>query len=105
VSEPVVRVSQGFFEAHLAKSVTAKLDEGRATLEPALKALRGLLHSYVAIDTISNSMVNVSVWETLGAAKQMDTLQEMLAQRDVFVGLGVKFQPIRNYGGLWAITP
>jgi hypothetical protein len=105
VSEPVVRVSQGFFEPQLAQSVAAKLEEGRATLEPALKSLRGLLHYYVAVDTVSNSMVNVSVWESLAAARQMDSLREMLAQRDVFVGLGVKFQPIRNYSGLWSITP
>jgi len=105
VSEPTVRVSQGFFEPHLLDTVEAKLREGRASLEPALKALRGLLHYYVAVDPTSNSMVNVSVWESFAAAKQMDTLQAMLAQRDIFVELGVRFQPIRNYTGLWAITP
>jgi hypothetical protein len=104
VSEPVVRISQGFFEPGLAKSVAAKLNEGRATLEPALKALHGLLHYYVSVDATTNSMVNVSVWESLAAAKQMDTLKEMLAQRDIFLDLGVKFQPIRNYTGLWSIT-
>jgi hypothetical protein len=61
MSEPIVRVSQGFFAPHLAQNVTAKLAEGRATLDPALQALRGLLHYYVAIDTASNSMVNISV--------------------------------------------
>ena len=105
MSEPVVRISQGFFDTKLAERVAVKLDEGRITLEPALKALRGLLHYYVAVDSGSNSMVNVSVWESLEAAKQMDSLGEMLAQRDIFVALGVKFQPIRNYTGLWSITP
>lgn len=105
MSEPVVRISQGFFEPHLADSVAAKLREGGATLEPALKSLHGLIHYYVSVDRTTNSMVNVSVWESLAAAKQMDTLKEMLAQRDVFVGLGVKFQPIRNYSGLWSIAP
>ncbi len=104
MSEPVVRISQGFFEPHLLEGVEAKLREGRASLEPSLKALPGLLHYYVAVDPTSNSMVNVSVWESLVAAKQMDTLQAMLAQRDIFVGLGVKFQPIRNYTGLWSIA-
>jgi hypothetical protein len=98
-------MSQGFFDPDLAKAVAAKLHEGRASLEPALRSLRGLLHYYVAVDVVSNSMVNVSVWESLGDASQMDTLQEMLAQRDVFVALGVTFQPIRNYTGLWSITP
>ena len=105
MSEPVVRVSQGFFEPGLAGAVESKLHEGRATLDPALKSLRGLLHYYVAIDPASNSMVNVSVWESLAAARQMDALPQMLAQRHIFVGLGVQFQPIRNYTGLWAITP
>ncbi len=104
MSEPVIRISQGFFEPHLLESVEAKLLEGRALLEPALKALPGLMHYYVAVDPASNSMVNVSVWESLAAAKQMDTLQAMLAQRDIFVGLGVKFQPILNYTGLWSIA-
>jgi hypothetical protein len=27
----------------------------------------------------------------------------MTAQRDTFVALGVNFQPIRNYAGLWSI--
>ncbi len=105
MSEPVVRISQGFFEPHLLESVEAKLHEGHASLESALKALPGLLHYYVAVDATSNSMVNVSVWESLTAVKQMDTLQAMLMQRDIFVGLGVKFQPVRNYIGLWAIAP
>lgn len=105
MSEPVVRVSQGFFEPHLAKSVADALEKGRAALDPALKALHGLLHYYVSVDTVSNSMVNVSVWESLAAAKQMESLREMLAQKDVFVDLGVKFQPIHNYSGLWSVTP
>jgi hypothetical protein len=48
-------------------------------------------------------MVNVSVWTSLEAAQQMNTLPAMLAQRDVFAALGVVFQPIRNYTGLWTI--
>ena len=105
MSEAVVRISQGFFEPTLAETVATKLREGRATLEPALRGLRGLLHYDVAVDATSNSMVNVSVWESLAAAQQMDTLPAMQAQRDIFAGLGVKFQPIRNYAGVWAITP
>jgi hypothetical protein len=50
-------------------------------------------------------MVNVSIWESLEAAQQMNTLKEMLAQRDIFVSLGVKFQSLRNYSGLWSINP
>lgn len=105
MSEPIVRISQGFFEPRQYDIVDAKLKEGRSVLEPALRALPGLLHYYVSIDSLSNSMVNVSIWETFQAAQQMDTVKEMLAQRDIFVALGVKFQAIRNYSGLWSIDP
>jgi hypothetical protein len=105
MSEPVVRVSQGFFEPQQYDVVAARLKEGRSILEPALRALPGLIHYYVSIDPVSNSMVNVSVWESLTAAEQMNTLKEMLGQRDIFVALGVKFQPIRNYPGIWSIEP
>lgn len=50
-------------------------------------------------------MVNVSVWTGLAEARQMDTLAPMLAQRDVFEKLGVRFDPIRNYPSLWSVTP
>jgi len=105
MTEPVVRVSQGFFEPQQYDIVAAKLKEGMSFLEPALRAMRGLIHYYVSIDSLSNSMVNVSIWESLQAAQQMDTLKEMLMQRDIFVALGVKFQVIRNYSGLWSIDP
>lgn len=104
-SQPVVRVSQGFFPPDLLSEVRAKLEAGRASLDPALRALPGLLHYYVAIDPASNSIVNVSVWESLEAAAQMNSLEAMRVQRDVFVELGIQFQPIRNYSGVWSIAP
>ena len=103
MSEPVVRISQGFFAPHQLDEVTAKLRDGRTTLEPALRRLRGLRHYFVSVDPVSHSMVNVSVWESLEDALQMDALAEMAAQRDIFVALGVTFQPIRNYSGLWSL--
>ncbi len=105
MSEPIVRISQGFFEPQHYDIVAARLKEGMQSLEPALRRLPGLIHYYVSIDPVSSSMVNVSVWKSLEAAQQMNTLKEMLAQRDIFVSLGVTFQPARNYSGLWSIAP
>jgi len=101
----VVRLSHGTFAPEKVADVRAKLEEGRASLEPALRQLRGLLHYYVAVDEQGSTMVNVSVWAGLKEAKQMDTLAPMLAQRVVFEKLGVRFDPIRNYPTLWTITP
>ncbi len=104
-SEPVLRISQGFFAPALRAEVQAKMEAGRASLDPALRALPGLLHYYVSIDPVSNSMVNVSVWQSLDAAMQMNELEAMRVQRDIFLALGVRFEPIRNYMGLWSIAP
>jgi hypothetical protein len=101
----VVRLSRGAFAPEKVADVRAKLQEGRATLEPALRKLRGLLHYYVAVDEQGSTMVNMSVWTGVAEAKQMDTLAPMLAQRAVFEALGVRFDPIRNYPSLWTISP
>jgi hypothetical protein len=102
--EAVVRVAQGFFDDQMIDRVIAGLEESRGTLEPALKALHGILHFYAAVDRKSNSMVNISVWSSLEDAKQMDKLPEMLALRKVFEALGVRFEPNRNYSTLWNLS-
>jgi hypothetical protein len=101
----VVRLSRGAFAPEKVGEVRAKLEEGRASLEPALRQLRGLIHYYVAVDEQASTMINVSVWAGLVEARQMDTLAPMLAQRAVFEKLGVRFDPIRNYPEIWTITP
>jgi len=101
----VVRLSRGTVPPEKADEVRTKLEEGRSSLEPALRQLRGLVHYYVAMDEQAGTLVNVSVWSGLAEAKQMDTLPPMLAQRAVFDKIGVRFDPIRNYPTLWSITP
>ncbi|MBY0505294.1 MAG: hypothetical protein K2X03_15380 [Bryobacteraceae bacterium] len=68
-----------------------------------LRALRGLLGYYAAVDPITNTVVNVSIWEDEAAAKQMDTLAPMLAQRPVLEAAGVVFDRIANYAPTWTI--
>lgn len=71
---------------------------------PAISALTGCLHYWAGIDSTSNTMVNVSVWETLADAKQMETLAPMLALGREFVERGVVFdRPIHNYVTLWEL--
>jgi hypothetical protein len=101
----VVRISRGAFEASNFDNVSETLNLWRLRLEPALVALEGLLHYYVAVDSATNSLTNVSVWRSLEQAKQMETLGVMLEQRQAFEQLGVTFDPIRNFTSLWTITP
>ena len=101
---PIVRISRGWFEAHQHDEVSRLLSEGANTLIPAIQKLPGLLNYYVGIDGVTNSMTNVSIWESEEAAQQMATLAEMAVQRDVFIALGVRFDAIANYAPLWKIA-
>jgi len=49
-------------------------------------------------------MINVSVWDSLDDARQMDTLPEMAAAGKGFAAGGVQFErPIINYLTVWEI--
>jgi len=48
--------------------------------------------------------VNVSVWDSLTAAKQMESFQPMLDLAREFVSMGVRFdRPILNFERVWSI--
>jgi len=63
-----------------------------------------LLYYHAGVDSATNTVVNVSIWETEQAAKEMDTLAPMLAQRQILESAGVQFDKIANYEPLWKIT-
>jgi hypothetical protein len=103
---PVIRISKGAFPPEQYEEVRARLDAAKAKLEPSVRELRGNLHYWMAIDPVSSTMINVSVWETLADARQMETLQAMQALAGEFIALGVTFeQPITNSQVLWDIPP
>lgn len=103
-TEPVVRISKGHFAPEHYESVRKLIDASAGPLVPALKQLRGLLYYVASVDPITNTVVNVSIWSDLAAAKQMDTLQPMLAQRPILEGGGVRFDKIANYEPIWVIN-
>ena len=102
---PVVRVSKGRVTRDQLAEAERMLAESEAALGEPLRELNGLLHYYVGIDRELGYLTNVSVWETLEDAHQMDSLQPMLAQRPVLEGAGVSFEAITNHETLWTITP
>ena len=81
------------------------LAEGEGALREGLQELTGLLHYYVGIDRESGYLTNVSVWETLEDAHQMDAFKPMLDQRPILEEAGVRFETITNHETLWTITP
>jgi hypothetical protein len=102
---PVVRISKGKFNVKDVNNAEHALGESERALREPLSRLPGLLHYYVGIDRAAGYLTNVSVWESLDAAHQMDTLQVMLAQRPILEAAGVTFEVITNHDTLWTITP
>jgi hypothetical protein len=101
---PVVRISRGAFPPERYEHVKARLTQSQETLIPAIRQLNGLLHYYAGIDAVANTMINVSVWQSLADAKQMETLAPMLVLAKEFIDLGVTFErPIINYDTVWEI--
>src|SRR5262252_2762868 len=102
---PVVRISKGKFTVNDLANAEHVLQESERALREPLSRLRGLLHYYVGIDRATGYLTNVSVWESLEAAHQMDTLAAMLAQRPLLEAAGITFEVITNHEALWTITP
>lgn len=103
-TNPIVRISIGYFPADQADKVEAMLNnEFKLSLIPAIKNLKGNLAFYVAIDKEKNAMTNVSIWASKEDALQMGTLKEMLDAKTIFESLGVKFIDITNHQVLWKL--
>jgi hypothetical protein len=101
---PIVRVSRGSFLPEKYEAIKTRLATAQTTLVPAIRQLSGCLHYFAAIDQESSSMINVSVWQSLADAKQMQSLGPMLALAEDFTREGVSFErPIINYETLWAV--
>jgi quinol monooxygenase YgiN len=100
---PIIRISKGHFTSVQYDEVRRLIEASAQPLVPALKQLRGLLYYHAAVDPVTNTVVNVSIWTDLDAAKQMDTLAPMLAQRPILEQAGVQFDRIANYEPLWVI--
>jgi hypothetical protein len=65
--------------------------------------LEGLLYYHAGVDASTSTVVNVSIWETEQAARQMELLAPMLAQRPILEAAGVQFGKIANYEPAWKI--
>lgn len=100
----VVRISLARFDADRYDTIRQMLEESQATLAPAIRALRGNLAFYAGVDRENCAMQNVSVWETLADAKQLDTLKAMLDLAPRFAAAGARFErPITNHETLWSL--
>ncbi len=98
----IVRLSRGSFDPAKTHEIEDRLRRSGETLIPAIRRLAGCVGYHAAVTT--GSMVNVSLWNTLDDAKQMDSLTEMQALAKEFIALGVQFErPIINYDTVWSL--
>jgi hypothetical protein len=102
---PVVRISKGRIDLEQLAEAERLLLESESALREPLEQLNGLIHYYVGVDRELGYLTNVSVWETLEDAHQMDSLRAMLAQRPILEAAGVGFETITNHQAIWTITP
>lgn len=76
----------------------------RVSIIRCAPAMPGLINFYAGADEATSSLTNVSIWETLDNAKQLDTFQPMLELGKVFVQKGATFErPIMNHLMLWQL--
>src|SRR5450755_1028604 len=104
MEKKVIRISNAYFPTEQTEKVEAMLNnEFKNSLIPAIKKLKGNIDFYVGIDKEKCAMTNVSLWQIIQDAKQLDTLKEMLDSRGPFEALGVKFEKITNHQMLWEL--
>lgn len=78
------------------------MSDAEPVLRPGISAMPGLIEYYAGADEATSSLTNVSIWETLEHAKQMDSFQPMLDLGKAFAAKGAVFErPIMNYATLW----
>lgn len=85
---------------HLDRA-SARMTEAQHDLR-GIRDLPGLVSYFAGVDRSTSQLVNVSVWETDEAARQMSSFQPMLDLATEFVGYGATFlRPIPNFESLW----
>jgi hypothetical protein len=102
-THPVLRISRGHFAPEIYGEVRRLIETSAGPFVPALKQLRGLIYYHAAVDPVTSTVVNASIWNDLEAARQMDSLAPMLAQRPILENAGAQFDRITSYEPLWEI--
>ena len=100
--EPVVRVSIIRCEPDRFAKLQQLMVDAEKVLRSGIESMQGLIEFYAGADEATSSLINVSVWTDLAAAKQLDTYQPMLDLGKEFIAQGAKFErPIMNHAVLW----
>ena len=103
---PVIRVSILRCKPEQFAELKEMMERSEEVLAPGIRQMNGFLHFYAGADEAVNSFTNVSLWQTLADAQQLDTYQPMLDLGKEFVAKGATFErPVMNYASQWEIAP
>jgi hypothetical protein len=102
--QTIVRVSILRCEPSRFADLKRMMSEAESILAPGIRALRGCRAYVAGTDVMTSSLSNVSIWDTLDDARQMERFQPMLDLGKRFLDAGATFEhPIMNYTTLWHI--
>jgi hypothetical protein len=100
----VIRVSIGKFDPSKFEAVRLALEAAYERLAPGIRLLAGNRGFFAGFDAENCALVNISYWDSVTAAKQMEHFQPMLDLAQEFINRGVRFErPILNFEPLWSI--
>jgi hypothetical protein len=106
MKDVVIRISIGRFDSNKTEAVKLALEATYEKLAPGIRLMIGNRGFSAGIDAENCAMVNVSHWDSVGAAKQMEHFQPMQDLAQEFIRMGVRFErPILNFEPLWTIEP
>ncbi len=99
---PVVRVSILRVAPDKFDMFVGLMNEAEAVLTPGIRAMPGFQGFSAGADAATSSLINISHWDSVEHAKQLDHYEPMLALGRRYVELGAEFvRPVMNYAGLW----
>src|SRR5271166_3867978 len=102
MKDSVVRISIGKFDPDKLDEIQLALQTTYNNLAPGIKLMAGNRGFFAGIDAENFAMVNLSYWDSIEAAKQMEHFQPMLDLAKEFIEMGVRFErPILNFEALW----
>src|ERR1022692_932998 len=104
MKENVVRISIGKFDPDKLDEIRLALQVTYDKLVSGIMSMVGNRGFFAGIDVENFAMINVSYWDSIEAAKQIEHFQPMLDLAKEFIEMGVRFErPILNFEQLWII--
>ena len=86
--------------------ISDKMEKSERALRPGVEAMPGLVAFYAGADAETLTLTNVSIWDSVDHAKQLDTFEPMVALAKEFITDGGRPErPVMNHLMQWSFGP